>query len=75
MKSQSAAQRSLAYRTIPARQENADSRHQRVYDSVVDLIANPDNPTPTTVDKVIAVADKAAPRLEAIIKNVIGKLC
>ncbi len=46
MKSQSAAQRSLAYRTIPARQENADSRHQRVYDSVVDLIANPDNPTP-----------------------------
>jgi hypothetical protein len=30
---------------------------------------------PTTVDKVIAVADKAAPRLEAIIKNVVAKIC
>ena len=46
MKSQSAAQRSLAYRTIPARQENVDPHQQRVYDSVVDLIASPDNPTP-----------------------------
>lgn len=46
MKSQSAAQRSLAYRTFPARQEKANPHHQRVYDSVVDLIANPDNPTP-----------------------------
>jgi len=46
MKSQSSAQRSLAYRTIPARQENTDLRHKRVFDSVVDLIANPDNPTP-----------------------------
>jgi len=46
MKSQSSAQRSLAYRTIPARQETTDPRQQRVFDSVVDLIANPDNPTP-----------------------------
>ena len=46
MKSQSAAQQSLAYRTIPARQKNVDPQKQRVYDSVVDLIANPDNPTP-----------------------------
>ena len=43
--------------------------------STITNINDPDNPTPTTVDKVIAVADKAAPRLEAIIKNVIGKIC
>jgi purine-nucleoside phosphorylase len=42
--------------------------------STITNINDPDNPTPTTVDKVIAVADKAAPRLEAIIKNVILKL-
>jgi cysteine synthase len=46
MKALSSAQRSLAYRTIPSRQEKVDPRQQRVYDSVVDLIANPDNPTP-----------------------------
>jgi len=46
MNSQSSAQRSLAYRTIPAQPESADPRRQRVYDSIVDLIANPDNPTP-----------------------------
>jgi len=46
MKALSSAQRSLAYRTIPARQAKIDPRQQRVYDSVVDLIANPDNPTP-----------------------------
>ncbi|GMR15343.1 MAG: cysteine synthase B [Gammaproteobacteria bacterium] len=46
MKSQSSAQRSLAYRSIPARKETADPHRQRVYDSIVDLIANPDNPTP-----------------------------
>jgi len=46
MKSQSAAQRSLAYRTIPERQKEVDPHQQRVYDSVVDLIASPDNPTP-----------------------------
>ena len=46
MKSQSAAQRSLAYRTIPARRQKVDPHQQRVYDSVVDLIASPDNPTP-----------------------------
>ncbi len=46
MKSQSSARRSLAYRAIPARQEITNPHHQRVYDSIVDLIANPDNPTP-----------------------------
>jgi len=46
MNSQSSAQRSLAYRTIPTQHESADPRQQRVYDSIVDLIANPDNPTP-----------------------------
>jgi purine-nucleoside phosphorylase len=43
--------------------------------STITNINDPDNPMPTTVDKVIAVADKAAPRLEAVIKNVIGKIC
>lgn len=46
MNSQSSAQRSLAYRSIPTQKETADPRRQRVYDSIVDLIANPDNPTP-----------------------------
>ncbi len=36
----------LARRTIPEQQETADLRQRRVYDSIVDLIANPDNPTP-----------------------------
>jgi purine-nucleoside phosphorylase len=43
--------------------------------STITNINDPDNPMPTTVDKVIAVADKAAPRLEAIIKNVVAKIC
>jgi cysteine synthase A/cysteine synthase B len=46
MKARSSAQRSLAYRSIPERPKPADPRQHRVYDSVVDLIANPDNPTP-----------------------------
>jgi len=46
MKSPTAAQRSLAYRSIPAQLETTDLRQRRVYDSVADLIANPDNPTP-----------------------------
>lgn len=45
MKSQSPAQ-CLARRTIPEQRETVDLRQQRVYDSIVDLIANPDNPTP-----------------------------
>jgi len=36
----------LARRTIPAQRESVDPRQQRVYDSIVDLIANTDNPTP-----------------------------
>jgi purine-nucleoside phosphorylase len=43
--------------------------------STITNINDPDNPMPTTIDKVIAVADKAAPRLEAIIKNVVAKIC
>jgi len=42
--------------------------------SIITNIHDPDNPIPTTVDKVIDVADEAAPRLEAVIKNVILKL-
>jgi cysteine synthase A/cysteine synthase B len=36
----------LARRTIPEQTETADPHRLRVYDSIVDLIANPDNPTP-----------------------------
>jgi len=36
----------LAGRTFPAQQAKPDPGSQRVYDSIVDLIANPDNPTP-----------------------------
>jgi purine-nucleoside phosphorylase len=43
--------------------------------SIITNINDPDNPMQTTVDKVIAVADEAAPRLEAVIKNVVGKIC
>ncbi|MBW2605182.1 MAG: purine-nucleoside phosphorylase [Deltaproteobacteria bacterium] len=43
--------------------------------STITNIHDPDNPTPTTVDEVIAVADKAAPKLEAVIQNVVQKIC
>ncbi len=36
----------LARRTIPEQRETADPHQHRVYDSIVDLIANPENPTP-----------------------------
>jgi purine-nucleoside phosphorylase len=42
--------------------------------STITNINDPDNPTPTTVEDVIGVAQKAAPRLEAVIKNVVGKI-
>jgi len=37
---------SLARRAIPLRPETPNPRQHRVYDSIVDLIANTDNPTP-----------------------------
>jgi purine-nucleoside phosphorylase len=42
--------------------------------STITNINDPDNPMPTTVEKIIAVADKAAPRLEAIIKKVVDRI-
>jgi len=42
--------------------------------STITNINDPDNPTPATVEEIIAVAKEAAPRLEAVIKNVILKL-
>ena len=42
--------------------------------STITNIHDPDNPTPATVEAVIAVAKEAAPRLEAIIKNVVRKI-
>ncbi|MCW8927052.1 MAG: PLP-dependent cysteine synthase family protein [Xanthomonadales bacterium] len=36
----------LAYDTAHSQAEGADSKQKRVYDSIVDLIANPHNPTP-----------------------------
>lgn len=46
MSSQATARVKLAQRKISARRKKINPRQQRVYDSVVDLIANPDNPTP-----------------------------
>lgn len=46
MKSQTSAQQKLAHRSISARPPVSGPNHQRVYDSIVDLIANPHNPTP-----------------------------
>jgi purine-nucleoside phosphorylase len=42
--------------------------------STITNINDPDQPVPTTVEKVIDVAKKAAPRLEAVIKNIVGKM-
>ena len=46
MSSPSTARNNLAQRKISARRKATNLRQQRVYDSVADLIANPDNPTP-----------------------------
>jgi purine-nucleoside phosphorylase len=43
--------------------------------STITNINDPDNPTSATVEEIIAVAKETAPRLEAVIKNVIGKIC
>jgi purine-nucleoside phosphorylase len=42
--------------------------------STITNIHDPDNPTQTTVDMVIAVADETAPKLESVIKNLIVKI-
>jgi purine-nucleoside phosphorylase len=42
--------------------------------STITNINDPDNPVPATIEEVIAVAKEAAPRLEAIIKNVVDKI-
>lgn len=46
MKAQTSAPLNLARRSISGHTKITDPKHQRVYDSIVDLIANPDNPTP-----------------------------
>jgi purine-nucleoside phosphorylase len=43
--------------------------------STITNIHDPDNPIPVTIEEVIDVADGAAPKLEVIIKNVVGKIC
>ena len=46
MTSQAATQANLARRSIQGHAASVDQQKQRVYDSIVDLIGNPDNPTP-----------------------------
>jgi cysteine synthase A/cysteine synthase B len=46
MKAQTATLQNLARRSISGQARNPGPNQQRVYDSIVDLIANPDNPTP-----------------------------
>jgi purine-nucleoside phosphorylase len=42
--------------------------------SIITNMNNPDQPVPATVEEVIAVANEAAPRLEAIIKNAVDRI-
>jgi purine-nucleoside phosphorylase len=42
--------------------------------SIITNTHDPDHPVPATVEDVIAVANEAAPRLEAIIKNVVDRI-
>jgi cysteine synthase A/cysteine synthase B len=55
----------LARRTIPEQTETADPHRLRVYDSIVDLIANPDNPTP-----MVKLSDRfnTAPNFDIYVK-------
>jgi cysteine synthase len=46
MTRQATARQKLAHRTISARRDVVDPGSQRVYESIGDLIANPENPTP-----------------------------
>lgn len=46
MKSQTDVYKNLARRSITGKSKTSSPHHLRVYDSIVDLIANPDNPTP-----------------------------
>jgi len=46
MKSPTSAQANLARRSISGHTKTGGPDNQHVYDSIVDLIANPDNPTP-----------------------------
>jgi len=46
MKSQVSAQQNLGHPPISGHRKKPVPQNQRVYDSIVDLIANPDNPTP-----------------------------
>ena len=43
--------------------------------SIITNINDPDNPAPATIEEVIAVADETAPKLEAIVKNVVTNIC
>ena len=42
--------------------------------STITNVHDPDRPVPATVEQIIAVAVKAAPRLETIIKDVVGNI-
>lgn len=42
--------------------------------SVITNIHNPDNPSPSAIDEIIDTAEKAAPKIEAVIRKVINKI-
>jgi purine-nucleoside phosphorylase len=42
--------------------------------SIITNVHNPDNPAPSTVEEIIAVAENSAPKLDTIIKKVIEKI-
>lgn len=65
MKSSVSAQQTLARRSILGYTQTNGPNHLRVYDSIVDLIANPDNPTP-----MVRLGDRfnPGPGLEIFVK-------
>ncbi len=65
MSSSVSAQQTLARRSILGHTQTKGPNHLRVYDSIVDLIANPDNPTP-----MVRLGDRfnPGPGLEIFVK-------
>jgi cysteine synthase len=65
MSSSVSAQQTLARRSILGHTQTTGPNHLRVYDSIVDLIANPDNPTP-----MVRLGDRfnPGPGLEIFVK-------
>jgi cysteine synthase A/cysteine synthase B len=65
MNSRQSAQETLAQRSIPEQTRTSIPNQQRVYESIVDLIANPANPTPMVK---LSESYNASPDLDIFVK-------